>query len=85
MRCGGRLGVGSGAKGQSLGGELNRIFLQIEFRFRNGLGRTLALQSFRITHLINAEILAKVTTRNKNKVAKKIHLNVIFYFIYNQL
>ena len=54
------------------GGELNKIFLQIEFRFRNGLGLTLALQSFRITHLINAEILAKICmTRNKNKVEKK--------------
>ena len=44
------------------GGELNRIFLQLEFRFRNGLGRLLASQSFNITHLINAELLAKFCT-----------------------
>ena len=59
-------GWGEGAEGQ-----LKRIFLQIEFKVRNGLGRTLALQSFRITHLIYAEFLAKVCkTRNKNKVEK---------------
>ena len=44
-----------GSKGQILGGGLNGIFLQFEFRFRNGLGATLALQSFCITHLIKAE------------------------------
>ena len=80
MRCG-RGVVGTvfqvgGSKGAIFGGggggELNRIFLQIEFRFRNGLGRALSSQNFRITHLINAEILAKVcTTRNENKLEKK--------------
>ena len=67
-------------KGKRYGGrELNGIFLQIEFRYRNGLGSTIALQNFRITHLINAEILAKLcTTREKNKV-EKILLNVISY------
>ena len=57
----GRFEWGEGSKGQTLGGlngskranvmggELNGIFLQIEFRFKNGLGRTIALQSFRIT------------------------------------
>ena len=60
------------AKGHG-GRELNGFFLQIEFRFTNGLGRTLALQNFRITHLIHAEILAKVcTTGNKNNVDKTI-------------
>ena len=49
------------------GGELNGIFLQFEFMFWNGLGRTLALQSFCITHLINAEILAKFCTTRKTK------------------
>ena len=59
-------------KGKRYGGrELNGIFLQIEFRFRNGLGSTIALQSFRITHLINAEILPKLcTTREKIKWKK---------------
>ena len=53
---GGRFQWGRRAKG------LNRIFLQLEFRFRNGLGRLLASQSFNITHLINAELLAKFCT-----------------------
>ena len=74
----GVLVVGTGAKKQTLlglkgttlgggGGELNGIFLQFEFMFWNGLGRTLALQSFCITHLINAEILAKFCTTRKTK------------------
>ena len=42
-----------GSKGANFeGGELNVFFLQFEIRFRNGLGRTLALKSFRITHLL---------------------------------
>ena len=59
-----------GSKETNARGELNGIFLQFEFRFRNGLGRTLALQNFRITHLIKAEFLAKILheARNKNKV-----------------
>ena len=52
-------GIEDNQMGKQYGGKLNGIFLQFEFRFRNGLGRTLALQSFRITHLINAEILAR--------------------------
>ena len=60
-------------------GELNEIFLEIEFRFRNGLSRTIALQSYRITYLINAEILAKFCTMRETKIKwKKIHFNVRF-------
>ena len=76
------LGGLKGSKGANvrgkhwLRGELNGIFLQFELRFRNGLGSTLALQSSRITHLINAKILAIFCTRNKNQVEKK-HFNVI--------
>ena len=44
---------------QKKGGKVNGIFLQIELRFRNRAGPTLAMQSFHITHLINAEILAQ--------------------------
>ena len=51
--------------------ELNGIFLQFEFRFWHGLGRTLALQSFRITHLINAEFLAKFCTAGETKKMEK--------------
>ena len=81
---------GNRAKGQTLGGlkeqtlvgggggELNGIFLQFEFRFRNGLCRTLALQSFRITHLINAEIFAKNGKTRKTKIKwTKINFNMI--------
>ena len=52
-----------GSKGTNFrwGGELNGTFLLFEFRFRNGLGRTLALQSLRLSHLINAEIPARRT------------------------
>ena len=68
---GGVSGWGEGSKGATVrewgGGELNGICVQIEFRFRNGLGRVLALRSFRITHLIKAEILAKVCTTRKKK------------------
>ena len=54
-----------GSKGANFMGEVNGILLQFEFRFRNGKCRKLALQSFRITHVINAEICAKfVRTRN---------------------
>ena len=91
----GGLSEGRGAKGQTLGGlkgskrakvggggELNGMFLQIEFRLRNGLGRTTDMQSFRITHLINAEILANIsTTRETKKKWKKIHFNVISYLL----
>ena len=52
-------GIEGEQKGQMLGGGLNGIFLQIYFRFRNGLDCSIALQSFRIIHLINAEILPK--------------------------
>ena len=68
------------------GGDLNIIFffLHLEFRFRNGLGRTLALQSFRISHLINAEILPKAyTMRNKNKVEKNPFNVISTYYIIN--
>ena len=69
---GGGLKGSKGANVRGGGGELNGIFLQFELRFRNRLGRTLAVQSFRITHLINAEILAKfcMTRETKNKVKK---------------
>ena len=57
--------------------EFNGILLQFEFGFRNGVSRTLALQSFRITHVINTEICAKLfTTRNKNKVEKN-HMKIL--------
>ena len=59
---------GRGAKGQTLGGEPSGIFLQFEFRFRNRLGRTLALQSFSISHLIYAEVLAQFCTACKTKI-----------------
>ena len=69
---GGGIQWGRGAEGQTLGGrELNGIFLQFELRFRNGLGPTLALQSFRIFHLINAEILAKNCTTRETKIKRK--------------
>ena len=60
----GGVSVGEESKGANVRGgvELNRIFLQLEFRFRNRLGRLLASQSFNITHLINAELLAKFCT-----------------------
>ena len=65
-----------GSKGANVGGGgLNGIFLQFELRLTIGLGRTLALQSFRNTHLINTEILAKFwTTRKKKEVEKKFIL-----------
>ena len=74
---------GSGSKGKILGcaESLTNFFcnLSLGFRFENEIGRTLALQSFRITHLINAEILANLV-RNKIKW-KKIHFNVISYLL----
>ena len=74
------LGGLKGSNGQTLGGELNGIFLQFEFSFRNALSRTVALQSFSINHLINAEILAKFCTTRETKTKwKKIHFNVISY------
>ena len=75
--CGGRVAKGQTvgglkvSKGEILGGELNGTFLQFEFRFKNRLCRTLALQSFHITHLINVEILAKFCTTRKTKKVKK--------------
>ena len=64
---------------------MNGIFLQFELRFRIGVGRTLALQNFHVTHLIHADFFAKFcTTRNKiNK--EKIHFNLIFTLIHNSL
>ena len=63
---------GSGVEGKGAnvnGGEVSGIFFQFEFRLRNGVGRTLAWQNFRITHLTSAEMLASFCTmRNKNKV-----------------
>ena len=45
-------------------------------------GRTFALQSFRITQLINAEIHAKFCTTRKTKTKwKKVHFIVIFYLL----
>ena len=76
--CGGRVAKGQavgglkGCKGaNSRGGSSTEFFLQFEFRFRNGLGRILALQSFRITHLINAEVLAKFCTTRETKIKWK--------------
>ena len=45
--------------------------MQIEFRLKNGLCRTIALQSFRITHLKNAENLAKFCTTRETKIKWK--------------
>ena len=71
-----------GSKGRTLGGELKGTFLQFEFRFRNGLDRTLALQSFRITHLIDAEVFAKFCTTRETKIKwKKVHFIVISYLL----
>ena len=66
-------GIEGEQRGQTLGGgrELNGIFLQFELRLRNGLGRTLVLQSFRITHLTNAEILAEFCTTRETKIKWK--------------
>ena len=52
------------------------------------MGRTLALQNFRISHLINAEILANFcTTRGrKNKVEKKsilMWVSTYYKMLYN--
>ena len=44
-----------GAKGQMLGGEVNEIFLHVEFRFKKGVGLSLTLQKFCITHLVKCE------------------------------
>ena len=45
-------------------------------------GRTLALQSFRVTQLISAEILAKFCTTQETKIKwQKFHFNVIFYLL----
>ena len=55
---GGFSGGGGRSKGANVKGIKGEQRGKREFRFRNELGRTLALQSFRITQLINAEILA---------------------------
>ena len=61
-----RLGDLMGAKGQTLGGggvSSTESFCNLSLVLkRMRPGRKLALQSFRITHLINAEILAKFCT-----------------------
>ena len=44
----GSKGASIGGGGDGGGGLINGIFLQFEFRFRNELSRTLALQNFRI-------------------------------------
>ena len=68
---GGRGLMGGGVLSVGGGGEINGIFLQIEFRFRNGLGRTVALQSFGITCLINAEIFANFSTTRETTIKWK--------------
>ena len=52
---------------KSLRGEVQGIFLQFKFRFRNGEGRTIALQSLRITQLIIAKFLQNFA-RRKTKI-----------------
>ena len=63
--------MGGGVLSVGGGGEINGIYLQIEFRFRNGLGRTVALQSFGITCLINAEIFANFSTTREATIKWK--------------
>ena len=74
---------GLGAGGGLVQGREGGLGLVVQLRFRNGLGRTLALQSFRITHLTNAEILAKFCTTRSKKKAEKTNFNVTFYLLYN--
>ena len=75
-----RWGDGRGLYGANFrergGGRSTKKFYNLrKFRFENRVGRNHALQKFRITRLINAEILAKFsTTRNKNKV-ERIYFN----------
>ena len=69
------------------GGGLFRLgWVQMGRGFQVGgyVGSTLqlALQSFRVTQMINAEILAKFCTTRKTKIKwKKIHFNVISYLL----
>ena len=57
---------------KSLRGEVQRIFLQFEFRFRNGVGRTYTcFAKFPHYSVDNCKILAKFCTmQNKNQMKK---------------
>ena len=80
-----RWGDGRGLYGANFkkrgGGRSTKIFYNLrKFRFEIRVGRNHALQKFRITHLINAEILAKFsTTRNKIKWKEFILYSEFFY------
>ena len=79
--------VKRGAKGQTLGGlkgikgtnigggRAQRKLFAISLKVLKWIrpGHTLALQSFRIIHLINAEILAKFCTMHETKINWKKH------------
>ena len=68
------------------GGGVNETILKVEASFASGVGRTLALQSFCIISLVNAEILAHFcTTRNKIKMEKHIFNGIFFKFHYEGL
>ena len=76
------LGALKGSKGANVSEELNGIFLQFEFRFRNGLGLHSLCKISAKTRLIIVEILANFCTTRETKIKwKKIHLNVISYLL----
>ena len=79
-----RWGDGRGLYGANFrkrgGGRSTKKFYNLKkCWFENRIGRNHALQKFRITHLINAEILAKFsTTRNKIKWKEFILYSEVF-------
>ena len=76
-------GVLWASKGANVRGWLNRNLLQFEFRFRNGAGRTLALQNLLLYSLDKCRSSCSFLHDAKKKLKKSF--NVIFFLLYISL